>query len=462
MKDHCNVLLLALSIFPTDRTTGKTAMREGKFLWDGKEYRGIYQLDPVPKMLVDQLSKKHEYLDKIILLCTAQIMDKKMVEITYLDKNKQKDYYQGTALEYFESHIESYMNPEVEDKFVVVPINEKDIEKGISDTIDKVREIKNPSLYLDTHGGFREISLVAEAVISLLKVDGIEAKGIYGVEYGQGENNKIVDARGGFHIFDFVAGMNEFINYGRIDSLEGFLKKNMGTDSKISEQQEKLISCIKEVSEGIQLCNITVFEEGLDKLTEYYKNNDMKKDLSGSSYLFIFAENIKNDYGVLLSDKRTVIDEIKWCRKKGFYQQVLTLIESRVPQYLKSVKICDYNMEKGKDETTVFNMCVPWKYYDKKISREECKNKMNGIWYPRQKEKSESGRYLDDTDAKNWMKFSITEEKKALLDEFLKIHVRLKDIRNQSNHAKDKNKNGLAYVDEKIASYLEKLEELCS
>lgn len=129
MKDHTNVLLLALSTFPSDRNTKKSFMRQSNFIWDGKEYTGIYQLNPVPKMLADQLAQKQEYLD--------------------------------------------------------------------------------------THGGFREIFLVAEAVISLLKIDGIEAQGIYGVEFGRKDdgtdNNKIVDGSGGFHIFDFVSGMNEFL-----------------------------------------------------------------------------------------------------------------------------------------------------------------------------------------------------------------------------------------------------------
>jgi hypothetical protein len=402
----------------------------------------------------------------MILLCTKQTREKEeTVEITY--SNGQKGYYQGTALDYFKSQIESYMNPEAEDKFVVVEIDEKNIEEGISETINRVREIQNPRLYLDTHGGFREIFLVAEAVISLLKIDGIEAQGIYGIEYRQGDDNKIVDGSGGFHIFDFVSGMNEFINYGRIDSLEAFLQKHMEKDLKTSKQQEELISCIKKISEGIQLCNIPAYEDGLDKLTKYYQEKEPRKDLDGHSYLFIFEENIKNDYGVLLSSERTVIDEIKWCRKKGFYQQVLTLIESRIPPYLKSIGLCEYHFGESKDETTLFNMCVLWRYFSKKISPEERQEQMKREWYPRKTDESgncikdESGRYLEDTASKSWVKFSIPEEKKLLLDEFLMMHLKLKNIRNQSNHALDTNKHGLTYVDEKITRYLEKLTLIC-
>lgn len=460
-KDHCNVLLLALSTFPYKRP-----MSESKFLWEnGKEYTGIYQLDPVPKLLADQLAEKGEYLDKVILLATdATRTEEKEVEITYL--NGKKAYYRGTELAYFQSQIESYMNPDSkpEEKFVVVPIDEKNIERGISDTIEKVREIKNIRLYLDTHGGFREIFLVAEAVISLLKIDKIEVQGIYGIEYGQ--RNRITDGSGGFHIFDFVAGMNEFINYGRINSLEAFLKKNQDSDPDKAEQQEKLISCIKKISEGIQLCGVTVFEKGLDELTEYYNEIDME-NFDKHSYLFIFEQNIKNDYGKLLSSDRTVIDEINWCRKKGFYQQVLTLIEGRVPEHLERVELCEYQLRKGMDETEVFNQCVPWRYFGKKKSPQERMEEMEQNWYPRLYKdgnyvKDKNGKYVEDTSADIWMRFRIAEEKRADLEEFLRLHTRLKDIRNQLNHALKTFKKDLPYIDKKITDYLELLEKLCS
>ena len=457
MKEHCNVLLLALSTFPY-----KLTMSENKFKWEnGKEYTRIYQLDPVPKMLADQLAQKHEYLDKIILLATKSTLEEKDVEITDLDG--KKDHYHGSPLDYFKSQIDRYMNPDTdpEEKFVIVPIDEKNIEQGISDTIEKVRKVKNIKLYLDTHGGFREIFLVAEAVISLLKVDKIEVQGIYGVEHG--EEKRIVDGRSGFHIFDFVSGMNEFINYGRIDSLEAFLKKHTDNDLSTNKLQDELILCMKKISEGIQLCSIAAFEQGLHDLTEYYEERKKQKDLKSHSYLFIFAENIKKDYGVLLTSERTVIDEIKWCREKGFYQQVLTLIESRVPQYLKSAGLCEYHLKKDQDETRVFNQCAPWRYdKDKGHSQKERLEKMNGKWFPRKKGKyvKKDEKYVDYENADIWMMFHVSEEKRILLDEFFQMHMKLKGIRNHLNHALNLSYS-LEKVDEDVEKYLEMLGDLC-
>ena len=98
MKRHCNVLMLALSTFPirdkkdeNGAILGKEmSMTESLFAWeDGTTYSGIYQLDPVPKMLSAQLSKEQDYLDKMILLCTrATLENREKVNISYSDDRK--------------------------------------------------------------------------------------------------------------------------------------------------------------------------------------------------------------------------------------------------------------------------------------------------------------------------------------------------------------------------------------
>lgn len=495
MKNHCNVLLLALSTFP--KKSDGYVMTESKFSWkDEKEYTGIYQLDPVPKMLIDQLGQKGESLDKIIMLATSATSDeKKEVKITYLDeKDEREKSYPGTEQEYFQSQIEKEMLSDCsdiapKDRFTAIRLDEKNPERGINEAVETVRGIDNIRLYFDTHGGFREISLVLEAIISLLKMDQIEVQGIYGVEYDPNSGNKIIDARRGFQIFDFVSGMNEFINYGRINSLETFLEKNTAKDPSIKEQQDAFILCMRQISEGIQLCNIPLFEEGLDKLAKYYENykeKDLQKDYS---YLSIFVKNIEKDYGPLLNRdgerkdygpllkrKRTVIDEIEWCQKKGFYQQALTLIESRVPKYLEESGLCKYYSEYEKDATSIFNYCIPWRYKKnerggaKGIEEKElpdrmpeeervAKMKQKKKWYPYRRYKKE---YVDDKNKKDYVEFIHIRGKEALLDEFLTKHMELKDIRNQANHALERYKMGLADVDKKITEYLEMLEKLCS
>ena len=390
MRKYCNVLMLALSTFPirdkkddSGVILGKEmSMTESLFAWeDGTTYPRIYQLDPVPKMLSAKLKKEQDNLDKIILLCTkATLEDKEKVNVSYLD-GSEPEIFEGTAFDYFKIQAEPYMNPDEKEKFLTVVIDPLALEKGITDTIQKLREIQNPRLYIDTHGGFREVFLIAEAVSSLLKIEGIDVKGIYGIQYGK--ENKIIDGSQGFHIFDFVSGMNEFINYGRIDSLKRFLNTRMQYDIRGKQWQTNLILCIRKISEGIQLCNIPVFEQGLEELTSFYEMIESSGEMSeAGTYLSIFIDNIKKDYGMLLTRNRTVVDEIVWCMRKGFYQQVLTLIESRIPGYLREVGICSYQLGKKGTDTQVFNWCLPWRYRPQGLKLKERLNEMGKLWYP--------------------------------------------------------------------------------
>jgi len=48
-------------------------------------------------------------------------------------------------------------------------------------------------------------------------------------------------------------------------------------------------------------------------------------------------ESIRQDYGPLLTeDQISFIDLVKWAYRKGFWQQTLTLIESRAPEDIVS------------------------------------------------------------------------------------------------------------------------------
>ena len=85
---------------------------------------------------------------------------------------------------------------------------------------------------------------------------------------------------------------------------------------------------------------------------------------------------------------------------------------------------------------------------------------MGQKWYPH-REKLEGKRYVEDSAANSFIEIHIPEERKELLDQFLQMHVELKEIRNQSNHASDRGSNlSLAEVETKILEYLRILQKL--
>lgn len=330
--DHTNVLLLALSTF--------TSLKYTNYLYDFDgttgNVNGYYQLEPIPKMLEKLLADKKEYLDRIVMLCTQETL--KTTNVPAPD-NKQLT---ASPIEYFKRAIRKYLNPHQKDEdcFVTVNISLDSPFDGIQRVIETLRGIKNPTLYLDTHGGIRGIQRILEATVSLLKIEQINVKDAYAVEYDPNSKiSRIISETENMKIYDFVAGVNEFITCGRADTLK---KYSSGAQK---EQEQELIKAIQNVANGIQWCCMPEFETGLENLQPFFRENgDSQTNNNQFSYLDIYKKDIELDYQELVQE-HNVADEINWCLKKHFYQQALTLIESKISTLLinewKLLKIAD-------------------------------------------------------------------------------------------------------------------------
>ena len=323
-RQHTNVLLLALSTLR--KNIGKS---EFKYNFNGCQGTviGRYQLDPIPKMLDELLAQTNENLDKIIMLCTDKTLEK--VTVT----TPESATITISPLEYFKAQVRNYMNPDLDDKerFLPVNISQSSPYEGIQKVINILRSIHNPVLYLDTHGGIRGIQRIMEATVSLLKIEGINIKEAYSVEFSEESKESIITSETeNMKIFDFVAGINEFISCGRANTLMEY-SDSCRSQEKTSERD--FINAIQNVANGIQWCCIPEFENGLKNLQKFFATPAAKTTNKNTSYLEIYKQDIKQDYKKLV-EQHTVADEINWCISKGFYQQALTLIESKVSSLL--------------------------------------------------------------------------------------------------------------------------------
>ena len=350
---HYNVLLLALSTFGRN-------VNPNKFIYvdeNGKEDKviGRYQLDPVPKMLYKTLYQKEQgTLDKIIMLCTSKTLEK----VAEVPIGTEK-IYDISPIDYFKDQIRDYMRPDADDEelFQAIEVDLTSPYHGIQSVITTLRSIKAAhedqtlNLYLDTHGGLRGIQRIMEATVSLLKSEDIDVREAYAVEYSDNGTKSIVSETENMKIYDFVSGVNEFFSCGRADTLMKYkenleqtheAKKESSSKNIFTKEENQLITAISDVATGIQWCSIPAFDQGIKDLQKIFpetsestaKNtsteNSDTKNIDKGSYLDIYRTNIKKDYSTLLKKNHTVLDEIEWCINKGFYQQALTLIESKI------------------------------------------------------------------------------------------------------------------------------------
>ena len=340
---HTNVLLLALSTF-------QNVVRKSTFSYDfygcKGEVTGRYQLDPIPKMLDELLAQNGENLDKIIMLCTDDTTQK--IASIQTPEGELKDI---SPAEYFQDQVRNYMNPFLKDNELFTPINISidSPYEGIQKVVKTIRNIKNPQLYLDTHGGLRGIQRILEATITLLKIEGVPVREAYSVAFTDKNTVKpIISETEQMKIFDFVSGINEFITCGRADTLTEYYKEK----SKYHFQND-IVSKITTVANGIQWCCVPEFERGLTSLQEYFQQH---ADKNADPYLSIYIDDIKRDYQNLVLSKYSVVDEINWCIKKKFYQQALTLIESRISKLLfEEWKILELNTSPWTGNRTSYN-----------------------------------------------------------------------------------------------------------
>ena len=379
-----NVLLLALSTFPSNHPMVEFTYSGS---YEGNAYTDsyFYQMEPVIDLLSNHLHKKNEHIDEIILLVTEKTVEKignvKLVtsdnKTNMLIMSDRENPNMISPLDYFVYSFNK-RNPGMKTKFSIHFCDSTEetgsIAKTIHEILDELRNHKKAKVYVDIHGGIRSTQQLVSSILSLLHLEGIgiSSNNVFNVRKDGYNTSFIENAGNTFRIMDFVSGMNEFMSYGRTGSLERFYKtEKKSIDSSLKSvtdtsqgSESNIVSIFKEIASGIQLCDINSFENGLDKL----KDIDISAQ-NPDSFLSIFWNDVEANYKGLLGPDRTVLDEIKWCISKGFFQQALTLIESRMPEELiNKLKIINIQNHRS------YNSSVRTPVFKDELLKFRCKN----------------------------------------------------------------------------------------
>ena len=350
-----NIILQAMSTLRIDETKDekKHYIKSNYFSVPGKligKHLYYSQLEPVSVMLI----KQGIIPDMILSLCTKATVEEKQ---TFALEEDMEHELTITPYEFYKSRVSALLPQDAPTKFITVDIDERNINPGIVGAADEILAVKtrleqenasdkSVKVWVNTQGGFRDISLVLNAIINLMSAYDIEIADIYSMLFGtKKEGGTPIESKmQNYQIFDFVVGMKEFLNYGRADTLEKYYADKERNNRKASSQEKNLISTMKKVADAIQMCDPSGFDSGLAELStkiQLYKE-------SGAQFFDIFIEKVQEDYGVLLSGKYNTLDVVKWFCKKEFYQQALTYIEAYVPTELVEKRIITWEYDKKK------------------------------------------------------------------------------------------------------------------
>ena len=249
-----------------------------------------------------------------------------------------------------------------------------------------------------------------------------------------------------FSISDLVSGTRAFMQYGKTDMLLGFWQR-MGVEN---DDVERLLYAMRNIDYGISLCDISDIERGITSLRNLFKEvRQIKSETFVDKYFDMIATGIKRDYGSLVeSDDIIFIDLVKWAYRKGFWQQTLTLIESRAADAFVDNGFFYYSNspEATEEAKKVFaQLYYDLKPYEKykleEISHYYIKYYNRGGVPHTNDQKSNQMAYANlriselTTDDPRMIKaYSICPDKDALRD-LLFAYYYIGDVRNATNHA---------------------------
>lgn len=354
-----NVLLLAMSTLPGKK--GVTRYFEKNSSVDGNY---LSQLEPVPKMLAEVLSKEDKKIDYIYVLNSWQTENKKVFLSNDESKNiyYSNEYKEYTAFEYFKERCASLVDTENIINISLEKVKDKvEVSQALYDFTNQLIELTKDStinLYVDIHGGLRDSFTVVDSVLMLMKnMYNVNLVDMYSVKQKDVKTGyEVVSVKNEYTIYDFVGGMHEFLSFGRSNGLIKYVEEEMekeSDDSELHEKNQALVDAINMFSDGISLNQAGLFSDRLSELAgkvngvSYKKNFGIVKQLISNNYV-AYIDKIENkngeqsQYDLLGIEKNYLPAQLKWCLDKDLLQQTLTLIESVMIEFLISEGIVSY------------------------------------------------------------------------------------------------------------------------
>lgn len=187
-------------------------------------------------------------------------------------------------------------------------------------------------IHADMTGGFRHASMLMLSIIQLLKYRGVE---IGEVLYSDPVAKIVYSVTEIQRMFSLITGADEFVKFGSVEALHDYF----GTNPPVAVKS--LLEAMNRFSDAIKICRTNAIEVELQNLGQHIKNFREHPDKDLKSQLFTkIIDTIEQEYGNLISGAGGRLDIIRWCMKKGFWQQAMTLCTEWLPEEIVARKIC--------------------------------------------------------------------------------------------------------------------------
>lgn len=399
MGNEKNVLLISMSIISNKEKNYYYVLHSDK---KPDCYTGISSMAAGTKHVLHRLARQGRKLDKIIVLTTPEVKGEQALE-RYMEEIRSfiqdGDDISGIKEAAWDEKVKDDVLQQIKEETTYgacctadefeniicqIDIPSPNAELSYSAIPEIVREISElrandnqVNLFLDMQGGSRVSTFIVNSAVNMMRDgDNVKLERSYATLYNRKyQVHQLRDESMSNHVLDLVSGMDEFLNYGKAKKFLEYYDYYMRKHYRVKEDndnypEKKVIESIKSISDAIGIANVDGFYQGLDALKsalEDYKKYEGKRD-----DLFVgFIDRIEKSYEGILDSNRRAIDVMDWCIKKEWYQQALTVCESKMPELFIRDKVVYYCKDDGSDKE---NQIVALKTY---FNSPENNNKKN-------------------------------------------------------------------------------------
>ena len=240
------------------------------------------------------------------------------------------------------------------DKHGIAVYNVSEIIKAIKDCSSE--DGTALELYIDMQGGSRTDGYVRNAILSILDKDTgskIKIRQVIATNFEAKKfTSQVVNETDNYLITQLTAGMNAFIQYGRADLIDEYLHSN---NNENNSHIERLVDAMVDIDHALSICNIDDLTKAINRIKKIFKEPEPSQISRHNEYFLVLKDGIRRDYGALVSKPELDYYELaKWAFRKGFLQQALTIIESKMPREFVRKGICYYSDSEREKNIQIF------------------------------------------------------------------------------------------------------------
>lgn len=383
-----NVMLLCLSPLSENAFEKPKWEYAYKYRDETHNLQGYMTNEAPVKRVIEILNQDHgKQLDQIVTICSTKISNDiiepgKIADESLLEVPSEK-LGTMTHLAYFEEVIAHFMREKGLDYMPrigkPITINGFSTQTSVTnaaikaaDEVMKDSENRKINLYVDFNGGPRNVAALLLGLTNLLELRGANIKEILFMD-STSEPTKIQTMESVFGFVDLAAGVNEYVNYGRMRLLDKYFRNSQDV------QIRSVLHTLEDFSNNMQLCLTEYVLSNREilkrELQEYLKGNDQaekakRDEEEAQALMFSFVvKDIERGCRQLLAGD--LPEMISWCVEREFIQQAIVFYREHMPEYFWNKGILQPNEEErvqflqwwnkeGNDKSQFMNKAACW------------------------------------------------------------------------------------------------------